>query len=189
MLQGLVKTIRKALHPAKESADRGRQRSSLLSPWQRCLLVIGSCGYVGYLPASGTVSVALVGIPVYYFLLSKLPNELYAGIVVAFTLLSVWIHDRGDRILGEKDSGKLVFDELVGFFIAMAFFPVVSWQLLVAAFFLERGLDVLKVWPANVLEKRVPGGWGVVLDDVVAGLYTCGILHLLRAYSPSWLGL
>ncbi len=183
MSQRLVKAIRKALHPAKESADLD------LSPGQRCLLVIGSCGYVGYLPASGTVSVALVGIPVYYFLLSGLRGWLYVGIVIAFTLLSVWIHDRGDRILGEKDSGKLVFDELAGFFIAMTFLPAPTWQLLGAAFFLERGLDILKIWPANVLEKRVPGGWGVVLDDVVAGLYTCCILHLLCVFSASWLGL
>ena len=182
MFRGVAQTLHKALHPTKESEDLVLSRS------QRWLLVIGSCGYVGYLPASGTVSVALVGIPVYCLLLSRLSDFVYVGVVAAFTLLSVWLHDRGDRILGEKDSGKLVFDELVGYFIALTWLPL-TWQLVVAAFFLERGLDILKVWPANVLEKRVKGGWGVVLDDVVAGIYACLLLHLACRWFPTWVGL
>ena len=132
---------------------------------------------------------ALVGVPVHYFLLARLSPLYYAVTVVAFALISVWIHDRGDRLLGEKDSGKLVFDELVGYFIAMAFLPQVTWQVVVLGFFLERGLDVLKIWPANVLEDRAPGGWGVVLDDVVAGVYTCIVLQLLCWCFPAALGL
>ena len=64
-----------------------------------------------------------------------------------------------------------------------------SWRLVVAAFLLERGIDILKVWPANGLEKRVKGGWGVVLDDVVAGIYACVLLHLACRWFPTWLGL
>jgi len=172
--------LRKALHPTRPSSDiewtRGR----------RWLLAVGSCAYIGFLPASGTAAVAIAGIPL-YAALSALPTAGYLAIVAGFTALAVWVHDRGDRILGEKDSGKLVFDELAGFLIAMTAVPV-TWRLIALGFVVERGLDVLKVWPADVLERRVPGGWGVVLDDVVAGLYTCGVLHLACYFLPDWVG-
>lgn len=173
--------LQKALHPAKPSSD---------IEWttgRRWLLAIGSCGYLGYLPASGTVAVAVVAVPLYAGSAS-LPTSVYIPIVAAFTALAVWVHDRGDRILGEKDSGKLVFDELVGYWIAMVALPV-TWQLIVLGFVVERVFDVLKLWPANVLERRVPGGWGVVLDDVVAGLYACGVLHAISRFLPGWVGI
>ncbi len=90
----------------------------------------------------------------------------------------------GDRILGEKDSRRLVWDELAGFMIAVAFVPF-TWQLALLAFVLERAFDVLKIPPANLIENHWPRGWGVVCDDIVAGLYTCGILHLLLYFKPS----
>jgi len=80
----LIQRIRKALHPAKTSADLA------LSSAQKRLLVIGSCCYIGYLPASGTVSVALVGVPVHYFFLARLARLsalYYAVTIVAFALL------------------------------------------------------------------------------------------------------
>jgi len=80
----LDQRIHKALHPAKTSADLA------LSSAQKRLLVIGSCCYIGYLPASGTVSVALVGVPVHYFFLARLARLsalYYAVTIVAFALL------------------------------------------------------------------------------------------------------
>ena len=63
--------------------------------------------------------------------------------------------------------------------------------LTVLAFFVERMIDIVKVPPANYVERRWPGGWGVVGDDVVAGLYTCALLHLIIWYKPlaMWVGL
>lgn len=178
----LAQRLHKALHPAPARDDAPR------SGGERALLLIGSFGGVGYLPASGTVSVALVGIPL-FLLLAQLPPAAYLVFVSAFTLASVWLHEAGDKVLGEHDSGKLVWDEQAGFWIAMALLPAVTWQLVVLGFLLERGLDILKPWPAGALERRAPGGWGVVLDDVVAGLYARLLLGVACVAAPGWLGL
>jgi len=180
-LRTLQARITKALHPAKSGTPVDR------TVGDRWLLAAGSCGYIGFLPASGTVSVALVGVPLYWAM-SHLGLFAYVAVLTGFTMLSVWVHDRGDRILGEKDSGKLVFDELVGYWIAMTALPF-AWPLVLIGFVIERLLDILKVWPAAWVERRIPGGWGVVLDDVVAGLYTCAVLHLLVRWFPGWIGL
>ena len=147
------------------------------TPAQRALLLIGSLGPLGYLPASGTLTVALVGVPLFYLMHAWQP-AVYGAVTLAFAAVSIWLHQVGDRILGEKDSRKLVWDELVGFMLAVAFLPF-SYKLAVLALVLERSIDIVKVPPANWIEKRWPGGWGVVGDDVVAGVYTCAILHLV----------
>jgi phosphatidylglycerophosphatase A len=115
-------------------------------------------------------------------------DPLYLAVTIGFTLLAVWIHDVGDAILGEKDSRKLVWDELVGFLVACALLPTLTWRLLARAFVVERLIDIVKVPPANWVERRWPGGWGVVGDDVVAGLYTRGVLHVAMALVPALTG-
>jgi phosphatidylglycerophosphatase A len=155
---------------------------------QRILLLFGSVGPLGYAPASGTVTVAVVGIPLYLLMQHYLSLAAYIVVTIVFTGVSVLVHDAGDRILGEKDSRKLVLDELVGFFVAMTAVPA-TWQLIVLGFFLERGIDIAKIFPANLVERRLPGGWGVVGDDVVAGLYTLGLLHLACHFLPAAVGL
>lgn len=154
----------------------------------RLFLLVGSMGPFGAMPASGTVTVGVIGIPLYY-LMHEWSATTYAVTVALFCLVSVWVHTRGDRILGEKDSRKIVWDELAGFLVAVAFLPAFTWQLAAAAFVVERLLDITKFPPANWVERRCPSGWGVVGDDLVAGAYTCGILHLAVAYTPAWLGL
>jgi len=158
------------------------------TPKRSALLLIGSIGPLGHLPASGTCTVILVGIPAYYALhgLSAVP---YAVLVVAFSLASVWLHARGDALLGEKDSRKLVWDELAGFLVAVAFLPGFTWQLALSAVVVERLFDIAKIPPANWVEQRWPGGWGVVGDDLVAGAYTCALLHLGVYYLRGPLGL
>lgn len=153
------------------------------------LIQVGSIGPIGRAPASGTVCVGLVGIPLVWLMQRYLPGIwMYMGATAALTLASVAIHQAGDRILGAKDSRLLVWDELVGFAIAMTLVPM-TWQLVVLGFLLERAIDIAKIFPANWVERRVPGGWGVVGDDVVAGLYTLGLLHLACWAAPAWVGL
>ena len=160
------------------------------SPADRLLLFVGSLAYLGYVPiASGSVAVAVAGVPTYLLLVEvvKLGWVSFLTCTVALTFLAVWVAGRTDRVLGERDSSKNVIDEIPGFWIALIGLPV-KWQIVAAAFFLERIIDIAKVWPANWVERKLPGGWGVVLDDVVAGLYTLGILHLVLRYFPFLLG-
>ena len=158
---------------------------------ERLILLIGSLGPLGLAPASGTVAVAVAGIPL-FLLMQHMSLEWYVIVTLLLTAVSIWIHHLGDRILNEKDSGKLVLDELVGFAVAMAVVPIVgisaTWQLIALAFFVERAIDILKIYPANLIERRLPGGWGVVGDDFVAGLYTLILLYLVHHFQPAWIG-
>jgi phosphatidylglycerophosphatase A len=163
-------------HPAVEWTKR-----------QRTVILIGSLGPFGFLPASGTVTVAVLGVPLFY-LMREWPYGARLLVALVITGLAVWIHQLGDRILGEKDSRKLVWDEIAGFLIAIAILPFTPTMALVALV-IERVLDILKVPPASWIERTWPGGWGVVGDDVVAGLYTCAVLRTAMLIAPSLLGL
>lgn len=154
--------------------------------FERLLLSVASFGPLGYLPASGSVTVAVVGIPMFY-LLHVWPASAYVPFTLAFTAAAIALHDWGDRLLGTKDSGLLVWDEIAGFLVAVAFVPF-TWRLAIIAFFVQRSLDIVKVPPAPWIEKRCPGGWGVVGDDLLAGVYTCIVLHLLIHYAPGVAG-
>lgn len=153
----------------------------------RAVLLIGSIGPLGHLPASGTITVAVIGIPLFW-LMHTWVHWLYVIVTLVFIGLAIWIHDVGDSLLGEKDSRKLVWDELAGFLIAVAFVPF-TWHLAIAAFLIERVIDIVKVPPARWIERSWPSGWGVVGDDVAAGLYTCAILHVTIHFRPDVVGL
>lgn len=153
---------------------------------ERTLLLIGSLGPLGHVPASGTVTVAVVGVPLFW-LLQGLSPVVYLALTAVFAVLAGVLHQWGDRVLGEKDSRKLVWDELAGFLVAVTAVPF-TWQLAVAAFLIERTLDITKVPPAGWIERRLPGGWGVVGDDLVAGAYTCGALQVVIHFAPGMAG-
>jgi phosphatidylglycerophosphatase A len=154
--------------------------------FDRLWVGVGSIGPLGYCPASGTVTVAVVGVPLFWAT-HRLPLAMMLPILAVFIFVCVAIHQRGDRILGQKDSRILVWDEVAGFLVAVIGVPF-TWQTALAAFLIERFLDIVKFWPARAVEDNGPGGWGVVGDDLVAGLYTLAIMHLLLYVAPNvWL--
>jgi phosphatidylglycerophosphatase A len=168
-------------------SDDADRRGSPIKKRQRALLWIGSLGPLGHLPASGTCTVAVVGLPLFY-VTSPWPLLVRVLSAIALTAAAVWVHHVGDRILGQKDSRKLVWDELAGYMIATTMLPF-SWPAAAAAFVIERIIDIVKVPPARWIERTWPGGWGVVGDDVVAGLYTyLLLLALARAAAAAGLG-
>lgn len=166
--------------------DRGAPRST----YDSVLLFIGSMAFIGFVPfASGTVTVAVWGVPLALLLLVflKMSVAAFVAFIVVFTLISIWIAGEADRVLNEKDSKRNVIDELPGYLIALVGLPT-TWPIFIAAFFIERAIDIAKVWPANWIERKLPRGWGVVLDDVMAGIYTLGLLHLANWLLPDWWG-
>ena len=149
---------------------------------RRWIMVFASGFGTGYAPvASGTVG-TLVGIPLVLALdpLRTLSAFLYLLTFVAAVAAACWVAEHAERVLDKHDSGIIVIDEIVGYFGAMLFVPVTAPNLAVA-FFVFRALDVLKPYPAGAIDARMPGGAGVVLDDVVSGLYTCAVMHVLLA--------
>ena len=148
----------------------------------RFFLLIATGFGVGYSPvAPGTLG-TLVAIPVYYFL-SDIPSPLYEITLISFFFLSVWISENAETFFGKKDDPRIVIDEVMGFLITMLWVPKTTGFIMIG-FFLFRFFDILKPFPIRRLERRLKGGWGVVLDDVMAGVYANIILHLISLALP-----
>ena len=127
--------------------------------------------------APGTFG-TLVAIPI-YLLLQGLSLPLYLGLVLAGTLLGFWICDRTSRDLGVHDHGGIVWDEIIGYLLTMAFAPP-GWVWLLVGFLLFRFFDILKPWPIRWLDQKVAGGVGIMLDDLLAGVYAGLVMLLLE---------
>lgn len=132
----------------------------------------------GYSPvAPGTLG-TLLAVPIYFFL-SEIPFPLYEITLTGFFFLAVWVSEKTEAIFGKKDDRKIVIDEMMGFFITMLWVPK-TIQFIIVGFFLFRFFDILKPFPIRHIEKRLKGGFGVVLDDVMAGVYANIVLHLIQ---------
>ena len=143
----------------------------------RFILLLATGFGVGYSPiAPGTLG-TLVAIPVYYFL-SNILSPVYEITLVGFFFLSVWVSENGERFLGKKDDQRIVIDEIMGFLITMLWVPK-TLLFVIIGFFLFRFFDILKPFPIRRLEKGFKGGFGIVLDDVVAGVYANIVLRLI----------
>ena len=144
---------------------------------KRFILVLATGFGVGYSPiAPGTLG-TLVAIPIYYFL-SEIPSPLFEITLVGFFFLSVWISENAERFFGKKDDQRIVIDEIVGFLVTMLWVPK-TILFIIIGFLLFRFFDILKPFPIRHLEKKLKGGYGIVLDDVLAGIYANIVLHVL----------
>jgi len=144
---------------------------------RKFIIILASWGGTGYSPfASGTVG-TLAAIPL-YLLLQRLSLPLYLVTVTAFIVFACWVAGLAERIFNEPDSSKIVIDEVAGYLVTMIAVPL-SLKSVLLGFFLFRLFDITKVPPARYFDRQVKNGYGVVLDDVVAGIYACLALHLL----------
>jgi phosphatidylglycerophosphatase A len=123
---------------------------------------------VGYLQGPGTYG-TLVAIPLCY-LLSRL--GLVGGILFtgAFSGLAIWVSGEAEKLFEEKDSSRIVIDEMAGFLVTLFLIP---WnaKFVAIGFVVFRIFDIVKPFPIRRLESGLSGGWGVVGDDLLAGLY------------------
>lgn len=108
-----------------------------------------------------------------------LPDHLgfTAALIIAAFFIGIVLCNHCTDDLGVHDHGAIVWDEWVGYFIAMFAVPRTALLLLIG-FALFRLFDVLKPWPIGPLDKRVPGGVGIMIDDVIAGIMACVLIHL-----------
>jgi phosphatidylglycerophosphatase A len=138
----------------------------------RFLLFIASGALLGYIPvASGTFG-TLVGIPLFWGFNTLRGSSwvLYISAFVILVLASCWVAGKAEAVLREHDSHKIVIDEIAGY-VAATLWLDFTWANVVAAFLIFRLFDIVKPFPAGYIDRRFPGGYGIVLDDVVAGLY------------------
>jgi len=144
------------------------------------ILFLASAGYVGYIPiASGTFG-SLVAIPMFWGFdtLRAASVPLYLLTYVGAVAAACWIAGQAEMYLQEHDSHKIVIDEVVGYLAATLFLQP-TWMHALVAFVIFRALDVIKPFPAGYVDKNFPGGYGVVLDDVVSGIYSNLVVQLL----------
>jgi len=139
------------------------------------ILCIASGGYTGYLPKAPGTWGSLVALPI-HFLLTRLAPERYWAALVGIFLLAVYTAGSAEKIIDRKDPGIIVIDEIVGMLIALIAIPA-SPVLWVAAFLLFRFFDIVKPWPVSWADRHLNGGLGVVMDDVLAGVYAWLALH------------
>jgi phosphatidylglycerophosphatase A len=134
------------------------------------------CGRVPFAP--GTLG-TLAALPL-YSLLSRLgPYGVLSG-AVAITFVGVWASGHVARTRAQKDPQIVVIDEVAGMLVTLL--PGGQGWNIVAGFVAFRIFDQWKPWPANVLEARLPDGWGIVMDDVAAGAWAALLLVVLRMW-------
>jgi phosphatidylglycerophosphatase A len=136
----------------------------------------------GYAPiAPGTVG-TLVAIPI-FLVLSSIPFPLYELTILTFFFFASWISGEAERCWGRKDHPRIVIDEIIGYLITMLWLPKTT-LFIILGFFVFRFFDIVKPPPIRLLEKA-KGGYGVVLDDVLAGVYTNIVLQIVRLFIKS----
>jgi len=119
----------------------------------------------------------ILGIPLYLALLS-VPRPFHILVILALTGLAIGISQKAEAIFQEKDSQRIVIDEIIGlqYTLIMA---APDLREILCGFLLFRFFDIVKVFPAGTVQDKLPGGYGVVADDVVAGIYGAVVLWLL----------
>lgn len=104
-----------------------------------------------------------------YLVLPAMTWPLYLLFLLAATLVGIWICDQTTRDIGVHDHGGIVWDEFVGYWITMFMAPA-GWMWIIVGFVLFRFFDIIKPWPIRWLDQHVKGGFGVMIDDVLAGV-------------------
>ena len=143
---------------------------------ERGALLLATLAGAGYGPVAPGTWGTLAAVPLW--LLVSLPRSaiFYAGAAVALVAIAIPCATTAERLLAKKDAGPVVIDEAAGFLVTMFLAPVTPVAG-VLGFLFFRIFDVLKLYPADRLE-RFPGGFGIVMDDVASGVYACLSLHL-----------
>lgn len=131
---------------------------------------------LGLVPKAPGTAGTLLGVAA-HLATFELPFAWRAALVAAAFLSGIWVCGASAKKLGVHDHGGIVWDEVAGYWLAMLAAPA-GWQGVVAGFLLFRLFDVWKPWPIRLADRRVGGGFGIMLDDALAGALTAAMLAL-----------
>lgn len=141
------------------------------------IMLIATGFYSGYLPKAPGTWGSLVGLLLVY-LLNYFSLPVYLAVTVFLFMIGTFSAGEAEKILDNHDPGIVVIDEIVGMLIAMIAVPLSPLTMLLG-FFLFRVFDIVKPFPVNIFDQRFHGGLGIMLDDVMAGIYSLLSLQLL----------
>jgi len=143
------------------------------NPWH-----VLACGFgTGLAPKAPGTFGTLVGLPI-YAALHGAPLGTYVAVVGALAIFGVYVCEQAGRDFDVPDHPGNVFDEVVGYLVTMIAAPS-GWEWAVVGFVLFRVFDITKPWPVSVADRRLHGGLGVMLDDLLAGVYSALALQLI----------
>ena len=172
--------------------SRDEVEELLEAPWREFArsVLSGVDGWIasgfgsGFAPiASGTVGSAVALLP--WLLLRELPSWGYLTVLAVALGVGIWAAQRVIDRIHVQDPGVIVWDEFIGQWMALFLLPAGPgpfWAWVLAGFLLFRVFDVVKPWPVSWADKRVKGGLGTMLDDLIAGIYTFIVLQLAAWY-------
>lgn len=126
--------------------------------------------------APGTFG-TLAAVPMYYFMVQYL-IDWYLALMLMVIIVGIWLCGKTAKDIGVHDHGGIVWDEIAGFLLTM-YWVAFSWQNVLLGFVLFRFFDIVKPWPIGWLDRKVDGGLGIMLDDLVAGLMAAACLLLI----------
>jgi phosphatidylglycerophosphatase A len=149
-----------------------RKRVSLANPVHFLALGFGS-GLASKMPGTfGT----LASLPLVVLLASYSSLTTYAVLTILASIAGIWICGQTADDMQVHDDPSIVWDEFAGMLIALFAVPL-SWQTVLLGFALFRVFDILKPWPISYLDKHVDGGFGIMIDDVLAGIFALACVH------------
>lgn len=125
--------------------------------------------------APGTMG-TLIAIPIFLVLASFSPLIYLLTVIIMF-FVGCWASGQTAKALQVHDHPGIVIDEIVGYLITMLFVPI-TWYWVILGFLLFRLFDIWKPWPISIVDRQVKGGFGIMLDDVLAALYSLLSLHI-----------
>jgi len=137
--------------------------------------LLGSGFFSGYIPIAPGTFGSLVALALYLIPGFENPTILLT-LISLFSIIGVYTGNKFEKVYG-KDPAQCTIDEMVGMWITLLFIPKYIWYILIA-FIIWRILDIIKPFPANIVEK-IKGGWGIMLDDIVAGIYSLILVHII----------
>ena len=144
---------------------------------ERAVLFVATGFFIGTVPVAPGTFGSLIGLPA-CFLLSRLNFVQSVICILVFIVFAIGITSAAEKILKQKDPGSIVIDEIAGLMVTFTGLPF-NLKTAVAGFIIFRVLDILKPFPIRILDKRLAGGSGIVLDDVLAGVYGNLIIRLV----------
>jgi len=150
----------------------------------RLAVLIASAGGVGYAPIAPGTAGSVVGI-VIYLLTREWTPAAQGVLLVATCAVGIWASNGATRHFNHKDPGHVVIDEVAGQLLTL-FLTAAALPGAIVGFFVFRLLDIIKPWPANRFEA-LPGGLGIMADDLMAGVYGCLAMHaVMRVLPAGW---
>jgi phosphatidylglycerophosphatase A len=138
---------------------------------RKLVLFIATGSGSGYAPIAPGTAGSAVGVGLWALCVQGpgLSTGAMFALLVVLTAVGIWAAGEAEKTFQKRDDGRITVDEIAGQWLALALLPV-SWEMALAAFLLFRLFDIWKPWPVRLAE-RLPGGLGVVADDLIAGLY------------------